>query len=201
MTPKMSSFTLESAITLFIYARLCFVYDPWSFGIDCLCVFTKESVDENDHRAFYESSEDSDKEPDGLAKPPIKKPYVMDSDHRLLLRTCRPLLNSRNAAVRMSWKKILNFSYCYIENLEVLLLPLISNSTFLDWAFECNLLFYLLVYGKFYKITVNLSSRSCCHIFLLFFVVSFVLFVFSGCDGCCTALPSLCTKVRGWNCG
>lgn len=29
-----------------------------------------------------------------------KKPYVMDPDHRLLLRVTKPLLQSRNTAVR-----------------------------------------------------------------------------------------------------
>lgn len=31
-----------------------------------------------------------------------RKPYVMDPDHRLLLRNTKPLLQSRNAAVRHS---------------------------------------------------------------------------------------------------
>lgn len=31
---------------------------------------------------------------------PKKKPYIMDPDHRLLLRQAKPLLNSRNASVR-----------------------------------------------------------------------------------------------------
>ncbi len=30
---------------------------------------------------------------------PKKKPYTMDPDHRLLLRNCKPLLQSRNASV------------------------------------------------------------------------------------------------------
>lgn len=30
---------------------------------------------------------------------PKKKPYIMDPDHRLLLRQAKPLLNSRNASV------------------------------------------------------------------------------------------------------
>ena len=59
--------------------------------------------DENDTKTFYESSDnDSDKDRDGAAGAAAgakQKPYVMDMDHRLLLRTCRPLLNSRNAAV------------------------------------------------------------------------------------------------------
>ena len=53
-------------------------------------------MDDNDEKAFYDSSE-SEKEPE--EDKPKKKPYVMDPDHRLLLRTCKPLLNSRNASV------------------------------------------------------------------------------------------------------
>lgn len=51
---------------------------------------------EDEDKNFYESSE-SEKETEVAAVK--KKPYVMDADHRLLLRTCKPLLNSRNAAV------------------------------------------------------------------------------------------------------
>lgn len=49
-----------------------------------------------------ESEEDSDGgEGKKKKKSPKKKPYVMDADHRLLLRNCKPLLQSRNASV--SW--------------------------------------------------------------------------------------------------
>ena len=53
---------------------------------------------------FYSDSEDSSDEEErsqasSKDKPPKKKAYVMDSDHRLLLRNCKPLLQSRNAAV------------------------------------------------------------------------------------------------------
>ncbi|XP_030049106.1 AP-3 complex subunit beta-1 [Microcaecilia unicolor] len=49
----------------------------------------------NDH--FYESDgEGKDNEEK------VKKPYVMDPDHRLLLRNTKPLLQSRNAAVVMA---------------------------------------------------------------------------------------------------
>jgi AP-3 complex subunit beta len=47
---------------------------------------------------FYESSggsEEAESEEEGEKK----KPYVMDQDHRLLLKTCKPLLNSRNGSV------------------------------------------------------------------------------------------------------
>ena len=56
----------------------------------------QESTGEVRPENFYDC-DDSDKENDEEA--PKKKPYVMDPDHRLLLRTCKPLLNSRNAAV------------------------------------------------------------------------------------------------------
>ena len=59
--------------------------------------FQEVMTEENTRREFYESSEDTDKEEE--AEVPRKKTYSMDVDHRLLLHTCKPLLNSRNAAV------------------------------------------------------------------------------------------------------
>ncbi|XP_016888736.1 AP-3 complex subunit beta-2 isoform X4 [Cynoglossus semilaevis] len=59
-------------------------------------------------KTFYGSEEDEDDEEEekekkseaaALAK---RKPYVMDPDHRLLLRNTKPLLQSRNAAVVMA---------------------------------------------------------------------------------------------------
>lgn len=58
-------------------------------------------------KRFYGSDEDEDEDEDeeekekkadtlAMAK---RKPYVMDPDHRLLLRNTKPLLQSRNAAV------------------------------------------------------------------------------------------------------
>lgn len=68
--------------------------------------------DENeDDEEEEEDSDDEDSESDGRRNGKTKKrkgarskvkPYVMDADHRLLLRTCRPLLNSRNSAVMMA---------------------------------------------------------------------------------------------------
>lgn len=56
-------------------------------------------------KKFYGSDEDEDedeeekeKKADALAMAK-RKPYVMDPDHRLLLRNTKPLLQSRNAAV------------------------------------------------------------------------------------------------------
>lgn len=60
-------------------------------------------LEENTEKAFYGSEEEDAKdakaEAASLAK---RKPYVMDPDHRLLLRNTKPLLQSRNAAVRPS---------------------------------------------------------------------------------------------------
>ncbi|KAM3874174.1 AP-3 complex subunit beta-1 [Diretmus argenteus] len=67
------------------YARTQFT-SPWKEG----GVF-----DENNEKAFY----DSDEEKRDQAEPKL---YVMDPDHRLLLRNTKPLLQSRNTAVVMS---------------------------------------------------------------------------------------------------
>ncbi|NWV80694.1 AP3B2 protein, partial [Dasyornis broadbenti] len=60
-------------------------------------------LEENTEKAFYGSEEEDAKdakaEASSLAK---RKPYVMDPDHRLLLRNTKPLLQSRNAAVVMA---------------------------------------------------------------------------------------------------
>lgn len=56
-------------------------------------------------KTFYGSEEDEDDEEEKEKKAEVaamakRKPYVMDPDHRLLLRNTKPLLQSRNAAVR-----------------------------------------------------------------------------------------------------
>uniref|UniRef100_A0A671KFA9 AP-3 complex subunit beta-2-like n=1 Tax=Sinocyclocheilus anshuiensis TaxID=1608454 RepID=A0A671KFA9_9TELE len=60
-------------------------------------------LEDSSEKAFYASDdeEDEDKKAEAaaLAK---RKPYVMDPDHRLLLRNTKPLLQSRNAAVVMA---------------------------------------------------------------------------------------------------
>ncbi|XP_028829631.1 AP-3 complex subunit beta-1 isoform X2 [Denticeps clupeoides] len=67
------------------YARTQFI-SPWKEdGI----------FDENSEQAFYESDEEK-------LGTPQSKPYIMDPDHRLLLRNTKPLLQSRNTAVVMS---------------------------------------------------------------------------------------------------
>ncbi|KAM3610061.1 uncharacterized protein V6R79_024640 [Siganus canaliculatus] len=59
-------------------------------------------------KTFYGSDEDEDEEEEEKEKkaeaPAMakRKPYVMDPDHRLLLRNTKPLLQSRNAAVVMA---------------------------------------------------------------------------------------------------
>ena len=65
----------------------------------------KQEMAEEEERPFYESSgqEDEGEEEEsgkGDGKQEAKKaPYIMDPDHRLLLRQAKPLLNSRNSAV------------------------------------------------------------------------------------------------------
>ncbi|XP_075447129.1 AP-3 complex subunit beta-1 isoform X3 [Ascaphus truei] len=67
------------------YARAQFV-SPWQ----------EEDVSEDmNANNFYESDVKENEEKE-------KKPYVMDPDHRLLLRNTKPLLQSRNAAVVMA---------------------------------------------------------------------------------------------------
>ncbi|XP_062849646.1 AP-3 complex subunit beta-2 isoform X3 [Trichomycterus rosablanca] len=61
-------------------------------------------LEEGEEKEFYGSDDDDDDEEKkaeaaALAK---RKPYVMDPDHRLLLRNTKPLLQSRNAAVVMA---------------------------------------------------------------------------------------------------
>lgn len=59
----------------------------------------QDVIDEQSEKAFYGSDEDKESEEEEESTEPKKKPYIMDPDHRLLLRNTKPLLNSRNAAV------------------------------------------------------------------------------------------------------
>ncbi|XP_012511980.1 PREDICTED: AP-3 complex subunit beta-2 isoform X3 [Propithecus coquereli] len=63
-------------------------------------------LEENPEKAFYGSEEDEAKgagsEEAAASTLPARKPYVMDPDHRLLLRNTKPLLQSRSAAVVMA---------------------------------------------------------------------------------------------------
>ena len=55
---------------------------------------------EKEVKNFYDSDEDNDSDDDN--KNSNKKTTVMDPDHRLLLKSAKPLLQSRNAAVVMA---------------------------------------------------------------------------------------------------
>ncbi|KAJ8249298.1 hypothetical protein GJAV_G00233300 [Gymnothorax javanicus] len=60
-------------------------------------------LEESGEKAFYGSDEEDGKDEKAEATSLTKrKPYVMDPDHRLLLRNTKPLLQSRNAAVVMA---------------------------------------------------------------------------------------------------
>uniref|UniRef100_A0A3B3TGH1 AP-3 complex subunit beta n=1 Tax=Paramormyrops kingsleyae TaxID=1676925 RepID=A0A3B3TGH1_9TELE len=63
------------------YARTQFL-SPW------------REFDENSEKTFYDSDEEKEQAD--------SRPYVMDPDHRLLLRNTKPLLQSRNTAVVMA---------------------------------------------------------------------------------------------------
>ncbi|XP_049928625.1 AP-3 complex subunit beta-2 isoform X3 [Epinephelus moara] len=65
-------------------------------------------LEEGSDKTFYGSDEDEDEDEEEKEKKAEattmakRKPYVMDPDHRLLLRNTKPLLQSRNAAVVMA---------------------------------------------------------------------------------------------------
>ncbi|XP_072528489.1 AP-3 complex subunit beta-2 isoform X3 [Salminus brasiliensis] len=62
-------------------------------------------LEEGGEKAFYGSDDDDDDDEEKKAEAAAlakRKPYVMDPDHRLLLRNTKPLLQSRNAAVVMA---------------------------------------------------------------------------------------------------
>ncbi|XP_055518616.1 AP-3 complex subunit beta-2 isoform X4 [Leucoraja erinacea] len=60
-------------------------------------------LEENPEKGFYGTDEEDSKQEEADAVVlPKRKPYVMDPDHRLLLRNTKPLLQSRNAAVVMA---------------------------------------------------------------------------------------------------
>ncbi|KAK3599723.1 hypothetical protein CHS0354_037195 [Potamilus streckersoni] len=61
----------------------------------------KDEMQDEADRPFYDT--DKEEEEEGAAEEkPQPKTYIMDPDHRLLLRQTKPLLNSRNAAVVMA---------------------------------------------------------------------------------------------------
>lgn len=60
----------------------------------------QEIIQEETEKSFYgEEDSDEDEKNDNEEGEVQRKPYVMDQDHRLLLRSAKPLLQSRNAAV------------------------------------------------------------------------------------------------------
>ncbi|XP_063708004.1 AP-3 complex subunit beta-2 [Culicoides brevitarsis] len=61
-----------------------------------------DDIQEEEEKAFYESSSDEADDALNGMKEPKKVPAVLDPDHRLLLRQAKPLLQSRNAAVVMA---------------------------------------------------------------------------------------------------
>ena len=67
--------------------------------------YSDEDDEEEDSEEDSDEDEDDEKEKKKKKKSK-KKPYIMDNDHRLLLRNAKPLLQSRSAAVSPS-----HFSY------------------------------------------------------------------------------------------
>ena len=66
----------------------------WEFLIFCFTIWQDTA---KESKSFYEDSDKDEEEQEAKEK---KEPtYVMDTDHRLLLRQAKPLLNSRNSAV------------------------------------------------------------------------------------------------------
>jgi len=73
-----------------------------------------ENGDENKDGENGETSSDEDegdekKKKAGGKREPSKQKAVMDPDHRLLLKNARPLLQSRNSAVRIHFLHISSF--------------------------------------------------------------------------------------------
>lgn len=80
---------------------MCTASPEFELVICCVSYLQESLLEEGGEKAFYGSDDDEDDEEKkaeaaALAK---RKPYVMDPDHRLLLRNTKPLLQSRNAAV------------------------------------------------------------------------------------------------------
>ena len=60
-------------------------------------------LENEEEQEFYENSDDEEEEEEVVSVEAANKPvYKMDPDHRLLLRSAKPLLNSRNASVVMA---------------------------------------------------------------------------------------------------
>uniref|UniRef100_A0AAQ5ZLT3 AP-3 complex subunit beta n=1 Tax=Amphiprion ocellaris TaxID=80972 RepID=A0AAQ5ZLT3_AMPOC len=96
------------------YRKLCnLLIDVEEWGqvviINMLTRYARtQFLNPNINKTFYGSDEDEDEDEEEkekkaeVAAMAKRKPYVMDPDHRLLLRNTKPLLQSRNAAVVMA---------------------------------------------------------------------------------------------------
>lgn len=121
---------------------------------------TQDAIEADENKAFYESSEDSSEAETKAKDTPPKKMYVMDPDHRLLLKNTKPLLNSRNGAVRNLLNYFLNF---LVKYLFCFILKRFSN--FLQEC-NCSMLCKLLL----------LFFGECLTIFVLLFAYFFFFF-------------------------
>ncbi|KAL7980032.1 hypothetical protein Chor_001300 [Crotalus horridus] len=85
------------------YARTQTTYSTSKYLLLLFSDGQESLLEENAEKTFYGSEEEDAKDDKAKSTPLAKrKPYVMDPDHRLLLRNTKPLLQSRNAAVVMS---------------------------------------------------------------------------------------------------
>uniref|UniRef100_A0A8C9ZLM9 AP-3 complex subunit beta n=1 Tax=Sander lucioperca TaxID=283035 RepID=A0A8C9ZLM9_SANLU len=100
-------------------------------------------LEEGSDKTFYGSDEDEDEEEeeekDKKAEAPAmakRKPYVMDPDHRLLLRNTKPLLQSRNAAVRPLRSRC---EYFYIRSTDPTQIKVLKLEVLTNLANETNI--------------------------------------------------------------
>ncbi|KAF4017842.1 hypothetical protein G4228_009375 [Cervus hanglu yarkandensis] len=97
-------------------------------------------LEENPEKAFYGSEEDEAKGPGSEEAAstalPARKPYVMDPDHRLLLRNTKPLLQSRSAAVGMFEPYLKSF---YIRSTDPTQIKILKLEVLTNLANETNI--------------------------------------------------------------
>uniref|UniRef100_A0A8C9ZVD0 AP-3 complex subunit beta n=1 Tax=Sander lucioperca TaxID=283035 RepID=A0A8C9ZVD0_SANLU len=106
-------------------------------------------LEEGSDKTFYGSDEDEDEEEeeekDKKAEAPAmakRKPYVMDPDHRLLLRNTKPLLQSRNAAVSPLTLLLSHRSRCeyfYIRSTDPTQIKVLKLEVLTNLANETNI--------------------------------------------------------------
>ncbi len=89
------SLPLPSSLSLHPSPSLSLTLSPCPSQLVEDAPFYSESESEEEEDRSQTSSKSSGHGKAG----PKKKPYTMDPDHRLLLRNCKPLLQSRNASV------------------------------------------------------------------------------------------------------